>query len=203
MSEAWRPSIVSSLYQASVEASVFRTKYTEKERFLAFFEQVEGRSIPQNESAAPLEFLGMARRPTKTAPLEKSNSTISNELFGTTPIPNNTNIALGLGSKLENFANTKDAISLWTAWDKGYHRIAIQDVGVFRGHFGNFINAFTKGGGRVKFNLTGLNAGIEGVTTWELRQILRNNKWRASTDFFRDGERLTDAALEEALGPWL
>ena len=70
MSEAWRPSIVSSLYQASVEASVFRTKYTEKERFLAFFEQVEGRSIPQNESTAPLEFLGMASPTAKGAGLE-------------------------------------------------------------------------------------------------------------------------------------
>lgn len=61
---------------------------------------------------------------------------------------------------------------------------------------------FIENGGRIKFDLSGLKKGVEGATTWELGQILKNPKWEAATDFFQNGKQLKSPALEEALKPW-
>lgn len=126
----------------------------------------------------------------------------ASKLAGRTPIPKGTSLALGLSKQLETFAESKGAVSVFGAWDKGYHGLPIADDTVLKGNFADIVGAFTENGGRVKFDLTGLETGIEGVTTWELRQVLGNSKWEAATDFFRDGERLSGEALEQAVKPW-
>lgn len=64
------------------------------------------------------------------------------------------------------------------------------------------VNTFIENGGRIKFDLIGLEQGVEGATTWELRQILGSKRWEKATDFFGNGQELTGAAREEALRPW-
>jgi hypothetical protein len=41
-----------------------------------------------------------------------------------------------------------------------------------------------------------------GMSEWELRQVLKSDKWEANTDFYRGGKELTGSALQEALKPW-
>jgi len=127
---------------------------------------------------------------------------LAKELGGTTPIPKGTNLAFGFSPSLENFAESQNAVSVFKAWEKSFLRI---NVGMFRElqqTFGAIVDTFLKNGGRIKFDLTGLQQGIEGATTWELRKILGSKLWEAGTDFFRDGKQLTGAALKEALKPW-
>jgi hypothetical protein len=64
-------------------------------------------------------------------------------------------------------------------------------------------------GGRIHFNLTGMNIGealrgdpdvwVGRYTAWELQQIVRNRDWIASTVFYCDGVVLT-AKEAAALG---
>ena len=54
-----------------------------------------------------------------------------------------------------------------------------------------------------KLNLTGIKTGLEGVTTWELRQILKSDRLlKTNRDFFENGKRLTGNALQSRLEPW-
>jgi len=64
------------------------------------------------------------------------------------------------------------------------------------------MNTFMESCGRIKFDLTGLKAGFEEITTWELRQILGSMSWASSTDFFLNGRQLQGTELQAALKPW-
>ncbi|MEW5885008.1 MAG: hypothetical protein AB1725_12420, partial [Armatimonadota bacterium] len=124
------------------------------------------------------------------------------ELYGTTAIPSGTNLAFGFARHLDDFEKSQGAVSVFSAWELGYHQLPVGQLSVLKGNFSNIVNAFVGNGGRIKFDLTGLKPGIEGATSWELRQILGNPQWEVAADFFRNGEQVTGTALEEALKPW-
>lgn len=63
-------------------------------------------------------------------------------------------------------------------------------------------STFIDNGGRLKFNLQGMEAGIEGVTTWELRTVLQNEWLLSKTDFYLGDALISGDALTEALRPW-
>ncbi len=95
-----------------------------------------------------------------------------------------TNLALGLSDSLEKFSASQGAASVFGAWDKGFLQIPfLATRTVFESKFAAIMDTFIQNGGRIKFDLTGLKQGIEGVTTWELRQILGAKRWEAATDF--------------------
>jgi hypothetical protein len=50
--------------------------------------------------------------------------------------------------------------------------------------------------------LTGIKEGVEGVTTAELRKVLKSPRFEDVTDFFENGKRLTGKALQRRLQPW-
>jgi RHS repeat-associated protein len=128
---------------------------------------------------------------------------IAKELGGAKPIPVGTNLALSLPETLEAFAKAQDsAVSVFGAWDREYLGAAIGNVKEFKGLFHRISATFIANGGRLKFNLTGIKAGLEGTTTWELQQILKSPELEKSADFFLNGVQLTGAKLEEALKPW-
>jgi hypothetical protein len=135
-----------------------------------------------------------------------SSGFLAKDLGGTVPIPSGQNLALGLTKHLKEFVNGlpqgHEAISVEGAWIKKFIQVPIIKPADFKGFFHAIVEAFAKAGGRIKLNLTGLQAGIEKVTTWELRQILKSPKLFNMTDFYRNGVKLTGKALEEALAPW-
>ncbi|MCE9671793.1 hypothetical protein LY474_28695 [Myxococcus stipitatus] len=97
---------------------------------------------------------------------------------------------------------SQSSVSVFAAWDKGFLRIPLgAERVVFESKFAAIVDTFIENGGRTKFELTGLQHGIEGVTTWELREIL-GTKLGSGHRLFRNGERLTGDALEEAVKPW-
>ncbi|RKG52236.1 hypothetical protein D7X30_34160 [Corallococcus sp. AB011P] len=144
-----------------------------------------------------------SRQKAASAPVAAAGR-LAKELGGTTPIPKGTNLALGLSETLDKFSASQGAVSVFGAWDKGFLRIPfLAQREVFMSKFATIVDTFIENGGRIKFDLTGLDPAIKGgVTEWELLQILGTKRWEAATDFFRQGERLTGAALEEALKPW-
>jgi len=129
---------------------------------------------------------------------------LAKELGGTTPIPEGTNLAFGFSTSLEKFAESQGAVSGFGAHRNGFLGIPIADSRVLRQFFDAVANTFIKNGGRIAFDLTGLVRDYMefSVTGWELTRILKTKAFEAATDFFRNGERLTGAALEEALKPW-
>jgi RHS repeat-associated protein len=127
---------------------------------------------------------------------------LAKELGGTTPIPKGTNLSFGFSKFLDKFSASQNAVSVFDAFDKKFLQVRLGDPEVLMGEFGRIVDTFIQNGGRIKFNLTGLEEGIKGVTTWELSQILGNKRWEAATDFFRNGQRLIGDALKEALKPW-
>jgi hypothetical protein len=162
---------------------------------------------PPSGAPAPAGGPSNAPRPSSVAARSATAATstagkLANKLGGTTPIPHGTNLAFGFSPSLEKFAESQNAVSVFKAWEKSFLRI---NVGIFKElqqTFGAIVDTFIKNGGRIKFDLTGLQQGIEGATTWELRKILGSKLWEAGTDFFRNGKQLTGDALKEALKPW-
>jgi RHS repeat-associated protein len=152
-------------------------------------------------AAGPPQAPGAGAAPSTRASASAAGKVAKN-LRGTAPIPQGTDLAFGRSTYLEEFAASQGAVDVFTAWDRGFHRLPVGDLAVLKGEFKNIVDTFIGNGGRIKFNLTGLEQGIEGATTWELRQILGNKGWEAATDFFRNGERLTGTTLEEAVRPW-
>ncbi|HWU87107.1 MAG TPA: hypothetical protein VN253_07525 [Kofleriaceae bacterium] len=124
------------------------------------------------------------------------------ELGGKVPIPPGTNLALGLHGNLEAFAEAQKAVSVVGAWERKLIGVAVGDAGILKSFFTRITTAFALAGGRIKFNLTALKAGIEGATPWELKQILKSDSLLARTDFYLNGVKLTGKKLEEALKPW-
>ena len=113
------------------------------------------------------------------------------------------NIALGLGKNLSSFANSFEntfAVDMW------------QKVGITSGNAKDFteeffeaMNSVIQSGSKVKFDLTNLDlkkalqaAGKSlydeeakiGYTEWEFNQILSNEIFKGSTEFFRNGEKV-------------
>ena len=132
-----------------------------------------------------------------------SPGVIAKNLGGKNPIPKGTSFALGMGKTLARFtASLKSAVNIGTAYDLNYVRGWFADPEVFRGAFPELLNTFIENGGRIKFDLTGLSPLQEGMTTWELRGILKSETWTTATDFFLDGRPLTGSKLEAALKPW-
>lgn len=128
---------------------------------------------------------------------------LAKSLGGVTPIPQGTNLALGFSRSLDEFATSKNAVSIMTAWDKGFHKVPMGNIYELKQFFGDITSTFVRNGGRIKFNLSGLRSGMEGATTWELRQVLKSARLKGVTDFYLDGKRLTGDALAKALGAWL
>lgn len=117
-------------------------------------------------------------------------------------------IALGLDTidgrrALDEFAQSTGAVR-----DKAW-----KDLGLHNAPPGRFDIAFQQsldnavaGGGRIKFNLDSLDipktlAGnpaerVGRYTEWELQQIVRNQKWLDSTDFYLNGKILTPAEVQ-------
>lgn len=130
---------------------------------------------------------------------------LAEHLGGTEPIPPRTNLALGLSKTVNAFASSikgDGAVSVWQAWNKSFLGFMVGNVKEFMGLFHEVANTFIANGGRLKFDLTGVLTSEEGVTTWELRQILKSPELRAKTDFFRDGHQLTGPQLKAGLKPW-
>ena len=119
-------------------------------------------------------------------------------------------IALGLrideGGGLEAFAATVNAsyMSQWAAMG-----LYDDDVAGWGEAFAQVVTRTIVGGGRIHFNLTGLDirAALRGdpelwvgrYTAWELQQIVRNSEWFAKTFFYLDGAILTTEQAD-ALG---
>ncbi len=129
---------------------------------------------------------------------------LAKELGGTTPIPKGTNLALAFSTSLEKFAESQNAVSVFGAHKKGFLGVPVGNTKELMATFDAIVNTFTQNGGRIKFDLTGLVRDYKdfSVTGWELGRILKTKAFEAATDFFRNGERLTGATLEEALKPW-
>src|SRR5262249_8211591 len=129
---------------------------------------------------------------------------------GKVRIPRGTDLAFGftrdptsgVGGMLEEFAKSQNAVSVFTAYDKRYIGISVGDPREVLSFFDSIANKFIDNGGRLKFNLTGLLEGREGVTTAELRRILKIKSLEKATDFFEKGLPLSGPELEERLAPW-
>jgi hypothetical protein len=137
-------------------------------------------------------------------PRPPANSGVLVKQFGgKVRIPRGTHFALGRHETLEEFANQRGAVSIFGAHDQKYFNAAV-DPRIFQNQFPDLMDIFIKNDGRIKFNLTGMEGGVESVTSWELRQILSPDRdaWRAVTDFFDEGVELTGQALERRLAPW-
>jgi RHS repeat-associated protein len=158
-----------------------------------------------SEAAADLaDETGSASMPRGPKPKAAAGAAgkLAQELGGTTPIPKGINLAFGFSRALEKFASSQGAVSVFGAFEKGYLRIAVGMRRELEHTFHAIVDTFVKNGGRIKFDLTGLEPGKEGATTWELRQILKRKDWEAATDVLREGKQLAGAAREEALQPW-
>jgi RHS repeat-associated protein len=127
---------------------------------------------------------------------------IAGNLGGKVPIPRGTNLAFGFAKTLDEFSRSQNAVSVITAWDRKYIQIGVGNFRELQGLFHAIAKTFVDNGGRLKFNLTGIEPGISGATTWELQAILGSGTLRAATDFFRDGAQLAGAELEAALKSW-
>jgi RHS repeat-associated protein len=130
-----------------------------------------------------------------------SSGVLVKKFGGKVPVPKGTHFALGRSETLEEFAESKGAVSIFGAYDRKYFSAAA-DPDIFKNQFGELVDTFIQNGGRIKFNVTGMVGGVESVTSWELQQILRSGTWRAKTDFFENGRQLTGRRLERRLAPW-
>jgi RHS repeat-associated protein len=129
-------------------------------------------------------------------------SRLSKLLDGKVKIPRTTNLALGRSEALEKFAESHGAVSIFGAYDRKYF-VAAADPEVFKGQFAGIVNLFTNTGGRIKFNLSGMDARLKDtVTSWELQQILKSDTLMSKTDFFENGKKLTGKKLSERLEQW-
>jgi hypothetical protein len=111
--------------------------------------------------------------------------------------PQSKDIALGLQvgvrrGMLQRFAATVGATSFHGWYVRNVSRKGDDDPygGEFELKFKNALARTVRGGGRIKFNLTGLDvkgalAGRKSITNWELREVLGNPKYRAVTDYYR------------------
>jgi hypothetical protein len=131
---------------------------------------------------------------------------IVNAIGGTEVIPRGTNLALGFSNTLDQFARARNAVSIFTAWDRQYLNIPfLADPEVLIPKLATIARTFIGNGGRIQFNLTGLNPRyVPSVTGDELRTILApgNGDLLRATDFFENGKELLDEAREAALQAW-
>ncbi len=127
----------------------------------------------------------------------------------TVTCPGPVDVALGLDTikgkpTLDEFAKATGAFRD-NAWkDQGLHNAA---PGRFDLAFKQTLDKVAGGGGRIKFNLDSLDipkalAGdpadrVGRYTEWELQQIVRNQKWYDSTDFYLNGRMLTPAEVKQ------
>ncbi|HEY5814293.1 MAG TPA: RHS repeat-associated core domain-containing protein, partial [Terrimicrobiaceae bacterium] len=129
-------------------------------------------------------------------------SQLAAQLGGKIKMPKKTHLALGRNEALEKFAESQGAVSIFGAYEKQYF-VAAADPSVFKGQFAGIADLFTKNGGRIKFNLTGMDAKLKDtVTSWELQQILKSDALKSKTDFFENGKKLTGKKLRERLDQW-
>lgn len=122
----------------------------------------------------------------------------------------NKDVALGLYRNgqggLPRFADEVDGVPYWQWLAKGLVPGGTKSWGTkFHYVLHNTINK----GGRIKFNLTGLDLdralgtplvpqpGKLGMTNWELRQIMGNKRFFEATDFYLDGRLLTPEEAAE------
>ena len=132
----------------------------------------------------------------------KVGGIVADYLGGKIKIPKGTNLAFGFSGDLEEFAKSQSAVSVFSAWDKKYIGVPIGDPRELMQVFDSLTDTFINNGGRLKFNLTGIKEGVEGVTTAELRKVLKSPRFEDVTDFFENGKRLTGKALQRRLQPW-
>lgn len=128
------------------------------------------------------------------------------KVLGSEKIPKGTNLALGMDSQgLDAFARQTQAITAMTAYDRKYVVFGIAEDD-FMGVFDGIAAEFIANGGRLKFNLTGLDpnfAGAGRATARELGRIVRNPAFESATDFFENGVQITDpATLTQRLAPF-
>lgn len=133
---------------------------------------------------------------------------VAKNLGGTNPIPVGTNLALGLSKFLEQFtgrlrAGGDAAVDAGDAYDAGYfNNLRLSDVSTIGANISKLARAFIENGGRLKFNLEGLESGKAGITTGELRAILKDPYLESHTDFFVDEGPLRGPDLASMLKPW-
>jgi hypothetical protein len=119
-------------------------------------------------------------------------------------------VALGVQGKgeLERFASSVKAVS-FKQWDKlGLYSSSVP-AERFDIAFEQVMNRTVATGGRVHFNLTGLDVAdalagnpaerVGRYTAWELQQISGNAAWLKNTIFYQNGKELTQTAVK-ALG---
>jgi hypothetical protein len=107
-----------------------------------------------------------------------------------------------MGTNLEAFAETQRAVSVFGAYGRKFIGVAVASPSILKSFFVRISFEFISKGNRLKFDLTGLEVGKAGMTTWELQQVLKQGYLEAGTDFFKDGVQLTGKKLEQALKPW-
>jgi RHS repeat-associated protein len=117
-------------------------------------------------------------------------------------------IALGhFHAGLEQFAE-----SMGASQSRQWQSLGLFDEGLpgWGSAFEQAMNRTIQGGGRVLFNLTGVNipealSGDASVwvgryTQWELQQVVGNPTYRAATDFYLNGSKLSPAEAGQLLG---
>ena len=108
-------------------------------------------------------------------------------------------IALGMQEMgLKAFAASANA-----SWMRQWKDLGLydEDEESWQRAFEQTLNKTIAAGGRIHFNLTGLdiavalagnpNLWLERWTAWELQQIVRNADWFRNTIFYRDGAMLS------------
>jgi RHS repeat-associated protein len=135
---------------------------------------------------------------------------LADYLGGKNKIPTGTNLALGLTDQdMDKFAESQKAITVWNAYDSQYIGGKIGTENQLMAVFNEITTTFVDNGGRIKFNLTGLDPNYSGpnagrATVRELGRILTDptGKFFPATDFFLNGQPLQNEALKKALEPW-
>lgn len=137
-----------------------------------------------------------------------SPGSMAKSLGGEKPIPVGMNLSFGLTKFLERFTKAFDkagdaTVDAFEAYDAKYYKsLRFNDPSIIGDSVGQLGRAFIENGGRIKFNLEGLEPGQTGITTGELQAILKDPLLESNTDFYVGGKLLTGAELASKLKPW-